>query len=80
MPQNANKSLAVRGHKSNVSKQRTKIDQFAPEKISVFKRYRSFKLEFSNWRIFSDRAVNNIIKPIIKALIHTSKNTLIFFL
>lgn len=65
MPQNANKSLAVKGHKSNVShEQCTKINQFAPEKISIFKRHRSFKLEFSNWRIFSHRAVNNITKQL----------------
>lgn len=40
MPQNTNGSLAVKGHKSKVShKQCTKIDQFAPGRISVFKKY-----------------------------------------
>lgn len=48
MLQNANRSLVVKDNKSKVScEQCTEIDQFAPEKISVFRRYRSSKLKFS---------------------------------
>lgn len=68
------RSLTVKGHTSNVSpEQCTKIDQFAPEKTSVFNRCRSFNLGVLGLKDFQSQGCYQPHKAVITCYrIHSS--------